>query len=879
MKGKNKVLILSVASAIFFWVLDALVDHYFHYDETFLSSLLFNKREVAFRLLFSFCFLLFGLVMSRVFSRQRDAEEALKKEIADHMQSRESLLNALQQKRAILNNIPDLAWLKDKEGRFISVNEPFGKACAVRPEDLVGKTDFDIWPDDLAEAYRADDREVMASGRTKRVEEPLVDSADNMTWIETIKKPIYNTKGEIIGTTGIARDVTERKRAFQELDEYRQKLASLVELRTAELRISNSKLQEEILLHEKSENNLTKALIEMSNIMSAVPDIIYMLDLEARLVKWNRTLETVSGYSPAELQGKHVLELINEDDRDGANERIKEVLEKGYASMELRMLTKGGNTIHYFFSGAPYRDGSGNIIGLVGVGKYMTERRAEEERMNFLASIVETIPEGVCSIDLNGSIRSWNEGAGKMLGYTSREMMGKHVSAIIPENLAGSELENFLGILKARGYLTGYESLRKAKKGGTVPVEITAAALKDKGQHIIGYAFIMRDISERKKMEEDLLKTQKLESLGILAGGIAHDFNNLLTAVLGNISVAKRSANSDPASYVILLDAEKALYRAKDLTHQLLTFSKGGSPVKRVTPVERLVSDAAEFALRGSNVILKLQFADNLRNIEGDEGQLSQVFYNLVINARQAMPKGGTITIRCHNASIGRNSLPPLKKGEYVKVAIEDRGTGIPEKNLQKIFDPYFTTKKEGSGLGLATSYSIIKNHDGHITVESSPGIGTTFSIYLPSTDKRLPEGAAKGKTLFKGRGRILVMEDEETIRLILQKMIAEIGYEADFAVNGEQAIELYAKARESANPFDAVLMDLTIRGGMGGEECIHHLLEFDPSVKAIVSSGYADAPVIANYRDYGFTDIITKPYQIEDLSEVLYKAITGIHS
>jgi len=878
MKSKDKVLILSVAAALSFWILDASVDHYLHYDEPFLTLLLFHKKEVAFRLLFSFCLLLFGLVMARAFSRQSDTEEALKKEIADHMHSRESLLNSLQQQRAILNNIPDLAWLKDKESRFISVNEPFGKACGVKPEDLIGKTDFDIWPDDLAEAYRADDREVMASGRTKRVEEPLIDSADKMSWIETIKKPIYDTGGEIIGTTGIARDVTERKRAFHELEEYRQKLASLVELRTTELRISNRKLQEEILSHEKSESDLTKALIEMSNIMSAVPDIIYMLDRNARLVKWNKTLETVSGYSPAELQGKHVFELMTEADRDEAYERIKEAFEKGHASKELRVLTKAGNTIPYFFSGAPYRDGSGNIIGLVGVGKDMTGRRAEEEKINFLASIVQTIPEGVCSIDLNGAIRSWNDGAEKMLGYASPEIIGKHVSSIIPEKLAGSELENCISILNAEGYFTGYESLRKAKSGEIVPVEITAAALKDKGQNIIGYASIMRDISERKKMEEDILRTQKLESLGILAGGIAHDFNNLLTAVLGNISLTKRSVDSDPAAYGILLDAEKALYRAKDLTHQLLTFSKGGTPVKRVTSLERLVSDAAEFALRGSNVISKFHVADNLRNIEVDEGQLSQVFYNLIINARQAMPKGGTITIRCGNASIGKNSVPPLKKGEYAKVSIEDRGSGIPQENLHKIFDPYFTTKQEGSGLGLATSYSIIKNHDGHITVESRPGMGTTFSIYLPATDKKLPENIRKGKTLFRGRGRVLVMDDEETIRLILKKMIAEIGYEADFAVNGEQTIDLYVKARESGNPFDAVLIDLTIRGGMGGQECIHHLLESDPEVKAIVSSGYSDAPVIANYRDYGFIDIITKPYQIEDLSEVLYKVINGIY-
>jgi len=407
-----------------------------------------------------------------------------------------------------------------------------------------------------------------------------------------------------------------------------------------------------------------------------------------------------------------------------------------------------------------------------------------------------------------------------------------------------------------------------------VPVEITGVALKDNEQKVISYASIMRDISERKRMVEDLLKTEKLESLAILAGGIAHDFNNLLTALLGNISLARRHVETGSAVYGILAEAEKALHRAKDLTQQLLTFSKGGTPVKTVTSLEGLITDAADFALRGSNIICEFDIPGDLRNIEVDEGQLGQVFHNLILNAQQAMPNGGTISIRGENISLGKDSVLPLKEGDYMKISIEDQGCGISQDNVTKIFDPYFTTKQQGSGLGLATSFSVIKKHGGHMTVASRPGAGSTFCIFLPSTDKKLAESQKQRKRLFRGQGRVLVMDDDETILLVLMNMLSELGYEYASATDGEQAIDLYKKACDSGSPFDAVITDLTVRGGMGGQECIRHLLKFDPAAKVIVSSGYSDAPVMAHYRDYGFRDIITKPYQIEDLSEVLHRVL-----
>ncbi|MBA7519214.1 Sensor kinase CckA [subsurface metagenome] len=384
------------------------------------------------------------------------------------------------------------------------------------------------------------------------------------------------------------------------------------------------------------------------------------------------------------------------------------------------------------------------------------------------------------------------------------------------------------------------------------------------------------DITERRMMEEELLKAQKLESVGFLAGGIAHDFNNILTSILGNIEIAKMGLYQDNKITERLTKAEKATLQAKNLTQQLLTFSKGGVPVKKVVSVSELLRESANFALRGSNVRVKFSSPDNLWSVEVDEGQVSQVISNLIINADQAMPKGGIIELFAENVTAAAEDSLPLKNGKYVKISIKDHGTGISEEHLPKIFDPFFTTKKKGSGLGLATSYSIVKKHGGCITAESQLGAGTTFSIYVPATKKKIPEqGYSKERILF-GKGRVLVMDDEEPIRELVAQMLSHCGYEVTTVKDGVEAMELYKKERDNGRPFDVVIMDLTIPGGMGGKEATQRLLEIDPGVKVIVSSGYSNDPIMADYKKYGFCGVIAKPYRIKELSEVLKKVITG---
>ena len=381
---------------------------------------------------------------------------------------------------------------------------------------------------------------------------------------------------------------------------------------------------------------------------------------------------------------------------------------------------------------------------------------------------------------------------------------------------------------------------------------------------------IIRDVTDRKRLENEIRNAHKLESLGVLAGGIAHDFNNLLTGILGNISLAKVLINPPDKAYKRLDEAEKAVWRARDLTQQLLTFSKGGAPVKKTASIEQIVMDSASFVLRGSNVRCEFAIPPSVWPVEADEGQMNQVINNLIINSDQAMPEGGIIRVRIENHIVGPNDGLAVKEGRYVKISIDDHGIGIPEEHLQKIFDPYFSTKQKGSGLGLATVYSIINSHDGHIKVESKVGVGTTFHIYIPASENLPPAETLQIETPKGGSGKILVMDDEEVIREVASEILGHLGYSVVVCCDGIETIEEYQKAKEKGEPFAAVIMDLTVPGGMGGKETMKRLLEIDSEVVGIVSSGYCNDPILAHYREYGFSGVVAKPYNMEELGKAL---------
>jgi two-component system, LuxR family, sensor kinase FixL len=377
------------------------------------------------------------------------------------------------------------------------------------------------------------------------------------------------------------------------------------------------------------------------------------------------------------------------------------------------------------------------------------------------------------------------------------------------------------------------------------------------------------DITTRKKVEEELFRGRKLESLGVLAGGIAHDFNNFLTIIAGNIALAKMHLKPADPVCDILEQAAVASNRATSLALQLLTFGKGGAPVRRPSPLDGVLKDAVDLARAGAPVTIDLVIAGDLWPAEIDIEQISQALYNILLNARQAMPEGGIIEVRAENVVFDADPLS-LRNGGYVMISVRDHGCGIEADVLPRIFDPYFTTKQSGSGLGLATVHAIIAKHEGHITVHSILGAETTFSIYLPACKAAQPAGSGVDQQLQTGSGRILVMDDEEALRILLAQILKRLGYEVECAIDGTEAINLYQKAKDSGRRFDIVLVDLTIPGGMGGKEVAARLREVDDSVILIVSSGYSNTPVMSEFRKYGFDDVLSKPWSPVHLSEVL---------
>ena len=397
--------------------------------------------------------------------------------------------------------------------------------------------------------------------------------------------------------------------------------------------------------------------------------------------------------------------------------------------------------------------------------------------------------------------------------------------------------------------------------------------VKDRNGRVTGYVGTVEDITFLAQTREETVKMQRLESVGLLAGGIAHDFNNILTGILGNLSLAQMYVEESSKAHGALAQMEKAGERAVALTRQLLTFSRGGDPVKKAVSVRYLVGESVSMALRGSNVQGMICIPDGIRAVEVDEGQMLQALSNVAINAAQAMPEGGKLSVAAENMRLGSHSPLGLAGGQYVRITFADEGCGIPEADLGRIFDPYFSTKAQSTGLGLSSTYAIIVKHGGHVGVSSQPGQGTAVTVHLPSCGKLPPEDAAAVTATPPGQhrdGAILVMDDESIVRRTVASMLEHLGYSVTTCANGEEAIALYRDAQGSGDPYLAVIMDLTVLGGMGGKDAAKEILIIDPDARLIVSSGYSDDPVMANYRNYGFRTLLPKPYNVSGLAEIL---------
>lgn len=503
------------------------------------------------------------------------------------------------------------------------------------------------------------------------------------------------------------------------------------------------------------------------------------------------------------------------------------------------------------------------LLALKEAGEALKE---SEEKYRILIENSPFAVEVVCE----GKYAYANPAAAKMVGINNfEELIGKKGTSFNLEEDHKQVLERVQRVINEEILIEYFESKIVRVDKTVIYIEGSAIPYRHQGKPAILY--IWRDITERKKMEEEWATASKLESMGLLAGGIAHDFNNILTVIQGNVSLAELYAKENEKILEYLSEIKKAVNQSKTLTHQLLTFARGGEPIKKVIQIEEVVGETVNLVLTGSNVKCLFDF-EKLVPVEIDEGQIRQVIHNLVINALHAMPDGGTIWVKGENVVIKHDpeQKRPLIPGRYVKLSIKDEGIGIPQKYLPKIFDPFFTTKKFGSGIGLATCYSILKKHNGYISLESEVGVGTTFYVYLPVSFKPVKEEKKNHSSLIYGKGKILVMDDEESIRDLAGKMLLELGYIVELAENGQEALEMYQNAKTLGRKFDAVILDLTIPGGLGGKETIYKLKELDPEVTAIVSSGYSTDPVMAKYEEYGFQGMMVKPYEIGKLSEVV---------
>ena len=747
---------------------------------------------------------------------------------------------SIEELHAIIRTTKDGFNIVDSRGRLIEVNQPYCDLVGYSRDELLQMSIQDIEAVERADEVAEHLGIIIAAGsdhfesRHRRKDGTVIDIQVSTTYLPKYGGRFYS----------FVRDISEERRA-EEL-----------------LRQSDALL-----------NNLSQQ----------VPGVLFQTivspDGHPCTPYASEQLHDVYELSPADIRDNldQLFGRFHPDDR----ERIQASIEASTATLgrwecEYRVLLPRQGLKWLYGTAQPQKMGDGSVV-MYGIIMDITERKQAEEQLRLseekFATAFRASPDSVnLTRKSDGTYLEVNDGFTAITGYTPEEVIGR--SALeLNVWVDPRDRERMVRELEEYGIVKTIEAEFRRKDGTTLIGHMSAGQIMFGGEPCI--LSITRDITDRIAIQNERLKMQKLESLGVLAGGIAHDFNNILTGILGNISFARRLLDPSHRSSDVLLEAEKASQRASDLAHQLLTFARGGEPVKKTVAAHQLVAASASLVLRGSNVHSVITVPDDLHPLDVDEGQINQVFNNIIINAAQAMPGGGSIAIGGENVTLATDNVMALPPGNYVKFTFTDTGCGMSEETVKRIFDPYFTTKTGGNGLGLASAYSIVTKHGGFIGVNSAPGQGSTFTVLLPASDAAPPETGREAEHDHTGRHEgkaVLVMDDEEMIRDLASEMLRELGFHVWTCADGDEAVSLYKSAHGSDTPFVAVIMDLTIPAGKGGKEAAREILDFDPQARLIVSSGYSNDPIMADYVSHGFVSAIAKPYSFHKLADVMGK-------
>lgn len=761
-------------------------------------------------------------------------------DIAERKQAEKALRESKERYRTLIGAIPDPLVVYDPEGRVTYVNDAFERVYGWSRKELLGER-IDFVPPEEAEATQEAWRRTFQDG-TIFFETKRWNRNRDLLDIQLRTGILRDQEGKHALSIVIHRDVTALKQAERELRESRANLQTL---------------------------------------FNSVDDFLFVLDIKGHIIQVNPVALKRLGYSEAELLGEHVLKVHPPDRHKEAAAIIADMVAGKTDWCPIPLLGKDGTQIPVETKVTQGRWGNQDVF--FGVSRDITERiRADEELRDSESkfhSLFDLSPQAIALTEVEtGKLIDVNNKFCELTKYSKKEVIGLTTTTELGF-YTKEDRNRFLKDLQASSEVNGLKMDFRAKDGSTLNALMFARIISIAGRPFILTIFF--DVTAQRHLEAQLQQAQKMEAIGILAGGIAHDFNNLLTVIMGNIELAEHEIKSDVGVSELLKHAGEASLQAKELIKQLITFSKGGAPIKKVGSIGDLVKETTNLVLTDTNVKCEFFLPHELWSVEFDEDQMKHAVKNLIVNAVESMPDGGSIEVRTENFAINLESAQPkspVSGGEYVKITIRDQGIGITEEHLSMIFDPYFSTKERGTqkgmGLGLAITYSIINRHDGYVTVESEIGVGTTFTLYLPAYEKDIRElepvkAPLPEKTAIR-TGRVLLMDDEEMVRNFGKEMLLRLGFDTEHAKDGAEAIELYKRAMDLGKPYDAVILDLTVKGGMSGKDAVKRLLEIDPQVKAIISSGYSNDPVMADFKKYGFIGALPKPYTMKDLSDTL---------